>query len=267
MRCCREGQGGGAQRERGGRGSGSRQRHRLRRAGRVIGHAQRTRESRRRSWFERHVDRAGSTSRQGLPQVPISTNEVAFVPPNATELMVAAAVPVFFTVTTWATLVTAVTVAGKAMDVGVNVMAGAAAARQCRSDLPFVETCRVVGNRKRGRQRARCRRFEFDRNRAACRRSQGSRAGFAEMTKEVAFVPVRVSDVSARAAVPEFFTVTTCAAVVTPTVVDAKVRLVGVRVTAGAAAAPVPVSLPFAESRWRCRQSTAKPSTRPLPQV
>ncbi len=57
---------------------------------------------------------------------------------------------------------------------------------------------------------------------------------FAEMRKEVEFVPVRVSDVSVSAAVPEFFTVTTCAAVVTPTVVDAKVRLVGVSVTAGA---------------------------------
>ena len=60
---------------------------------------------------------------------------------------------------------------------------------------------------------------------------------FAEMRKEVAFVPVSVSDVSVRAEVPEFFTVTTCAAVVDPTVVDAKVKLVGVRVTAGAVAA------------------------------
>ena len=50
-------------------------------------------------------------------------------------------------------------------------------------------------------------------------------------------MPVRVSDVSVSAAVPEFFTVTTCAAVVDPTVVEAKVRLVGVSVTAGAVAA------------------------------
>ncbi len=39
----------------------------------------------------------------------------------------------------------------------------------------------------------------------------------------------------------EFLTVTTCAAVVDPTVVEAKVRVVGVSVTAGAAAALVPV--------------------------
>ena len=52
--------------------------------------------------------------------------------------------------------------------------------------------------------------------------------------KEVAFVPVMVSDVSANAAVPEFFTVTICAAVVDPSLVAAKVRLAGVNVTDGA---------------------------------
>jgi hypothetical protein len=46
---------------------------------------------------------------------------------------------------------------------------------------------------------------------------------------------VIVSDVSVRAAVPEFFTVTTCAAVVDPTAAEAKARLVGERVSAGIA--------------------------------
>src|ERR1035438_1455249 len=63
-----------------------------------------------------------------VPQVLISTNEVAFVPPSAMELMVAAAVPVLLTVTTWAALVAAVTVAGKAIEAGVSFTTGAAAA-------------------------------------------------------------------------------------------------------------------------------------------
>jgi hypothetical protein len=49
----------------------------------------------------------------------------------------------------------------------------------------------------------------------------------ADFTKELAFVPVMVSEVSVRAAVPEFFTVTNCAAVVEPVFMEAKVRLVG----------------------------------------
>ena len=65
---------------------------------------------------------------------------------------------------------------------------------------------------------------------------------FAEIRNEVAAPPLRVSEISVRGVVPEFFTVTTCAAVVDPTVVDAKVRVVGVSVTADAATA---VAHPF----------------------
>ena len=56
----------------------------------------------------------------------------------------------------------------------------------------------------------------------------------ADLIKELAAPPVMASDVRAIAAVPEFFIVTICAAVVDPTAVEAKVRLVGVRVMAGA---------------------------------
>jgi hypothetical protein len=41
--------------------------------------------------------------------------------------------------------------------------------------------------------------------------------------------------------VPVFFSVEVCAGLVVPTACDVKVRLVGVKVTAGVAAAPVPV--------------------------
>jgi translation elongation factor EF-Tu-like GTPase len=48
-----------------------------------------------------------------------------------------------------------------------------------------------------------------------------------EITNEVGLVPVMVSEVSVRVPVPEFLTVTVWAAVVDPTVVEAKDRLVG----------------------------------------
>jgi len=165
------------------------------------------------------------------------------VPPSAIELMLAAAVPVFFTVTTWAALVDAVTVAGKAIDIGVSVIAGAAAA------APVPVSFTVCGDP------VALSAMESEAARAPAAAGLNSTETvhvapaasdvvhvFAERMKEVAFVPVRVSELSVSAAVPEFFTVTTCAAVVEPTVVEAKVRLVGVSVTAGAAAAaPVPV--------------------------
>ena len=66
----------------------------------------------------------------------------------------------------------------------------------------------------------------------------------ADLTNELALIPVMVSEVSVRAAVPVFLTVTVWAAVVVPTLVEAKAMLVGDNVTAGAVAAvPVPVNL------------------------
>ena len=177
--------------------------------------------------------------------MPISTNEVAFVPPSAIELMVAAAVPVFFTVTTWAALVDAVTVAGKAIDVGVSVIAGAAAAAPVPVRLTVcgdpVALSAIDSDAVNVPAAAGLNSTEMVQLAAAA--SEVVHV-FAEIRKEVAFVPVRVSEVSVSVAVPEFFTVTTWAAVVDPTVVEAKVRLVGVRLTVGAAAAvPVPVRL------------------------
>ena len=64
----------------------------------------------------------------------------------------------------------------------------------------------------------------------------------ADFRNEVALVPAIVSELRVTVAVPVFFTVTTCAAVVEPTVVDAKARLVGENETVNVcAAAPVPV--------------------------
>ena len=55
----------------------------------------------------------------------------------------------------------------------------------------------------------------------------------ADFRNDVALVPVMVSEVSETVPVPVFLMVTTCAAVVEPTVVDAKVSVVGERVIAG----------------------------------
>jgi hypothetical protein len=154
--------------------------------------------------------------------------------------MVAAAVPVFVTVTTWAALVDAVAVAGKAIDVGLSVIAGTAVA------VPVPVRATVCGDP------VALSAIESEADRAPAAAGLNSTETvqlaaaanevvqvFAEIRKEEEFVPVRVSDVSVSAEVPEFFTVTTCAAVVDPTVVDAKFRLLGDSVTA-AAAAPVP---------------------------
>ena len=56
----------------------------------------------------------------------------------------------------------------------------------------------------------------------------------ADLMYEDALVPVRFSEVRVRAAVPVFLMVTVWAAVVLPTVVEAKVSEVGDRVTTGA---------------------------------
>lgn len=53
----------------------------------------------------------------------------------------------------------------------------------------------------------------------------------ADLTKELALMPVMVSEASDTAAVPVFLMVTTCAAVVDPKGVEAKARLVGLKVT------------------------------------
>ena len=163
------------------------------------------------------------------------------MPPSAIALMVAAAVPVFFTVTTCAALVAAVTVAGKAIDAGVSVIAGAVAAAPVPDKVTTwgepVALSAIESEAVRAPAAVGLNSTDIVQLAAAARDVVQV---FAEMRKELALVPVKVSEVRARAAVPEFLMVTTWAAVIDPTVVEAKVRVVGVSVTAGVAAAPVP---------------------------
>jgi hypothetical protein len=161
--------------------------------------------------------------------------EVAFVPVSVSEVSVNAAVPEFFTVTVCAAVVTPTVVDANVRLVGVSVTAGPVAAAPVPDrvtacgdpvalsaiDSEAVNAPAAVG-------------LNSTETVQVAAAAKDVVHVFAEMRKEVAFVPVSVSEVSVSAAVPEFFTVTTCAAVVTPTVVEAKVRLVGVSVAAGA---------------------------------
>jgi hypothetical protein len=63
----------------------------------------------------------------------------------------------------------------------------------------------------------------------------------ADSRNDVALVPSMDSEVKVRAVVPVFLTVTTCAADVEPSAVDAKVSADGETVTVGGTAAPIPV--------------------------
>jgi hypothetical protein len=170
-------------------------------------------------------------------------NEVALVPEMVSDVSVKAAVPEFFTVTTCAAVVTPTLVEANVSVVGVSVTAGAVAAapvpvKDTDCGVPValsaIERAAVNAPATNGLN-------STDTVQVAPTASEVVHV-VADFRKEVAPVPVMVSEVNVNAAVPEFFTVTTCAAVVTPTVVDANVSVVGVSVTAGATATPVPCS-------------------------
>ena len=176
-----------------------------------------------------------------VPHVPISTNEVGLVPPSAIEVIVSVAVPAFLSVIASALLVAPTTVAGKAMVAGVSETAGAAGAvpvpvsfTDCGVPvaLSAKESAAVSAPAAAGLN-------STETVHEAPAASVVPQV-VADLRNDVALVPVIVSEVRLSVAVPEFFTVTTCAAVVEPTVVDANVRLVALSVTAGAV--PVPVS-------------------------
>jgi len=159
------------------------------------------------------------------------------VPVSVSEVSVKAAVPEFFTVTTCAAVVIPTTVDANVRLVGDNVTAGAVPvpviATVCGEPVALSATASeavsvpVVAGLN-----------STDTAQVAPTASVVVHV-FAEIRYELALVPVSVSDVSVNTAVPEFLTVTTCAAVVVPTTVDANVKLVGDNVTAGAV--PVPV--------------------------
>lgn len=167
-------------------------------------------------------------------------NEVALVPVMVSDVSVTVAVPVFFTVTSCAAVVEPTVVDAKVRLVGESVtesgavpvpvsftVCGEPVALSATERLPVSAPAAVGLNSTETVQLA-----------AAARVAPHV---VADLRNEVALVPVMVSEVSVTVAVPVFFTVTNCAAVVEPTVVEAKVRLVGESVTVSGAV-PVPVS-------------------------
>ena len=180
------------------------------------------------------------------------------VPASVRELIVTAAEPVFLSVTVCASLVCPITVTGKAIEVGLRDTAGAVALvpvplsfTLCGDPdaLSAIDNAAVSAPAAAGLN-------STEIVQLALAASELPHV-VADFTNELALVPVIVSDVSVSAAVPEFFNVTTCAAVVAPTVVEAKVRLVGDSVTAGAVAlVPVPVSFTLCGEPRRCQRST-----------
>ena len=175
-----------------------------------------------------------------VPQVFAEmTNELALVPVSVSEVSVSAPVPEFFTVTTCAAVVAPSTVDANVSVVGDNVTAGTPVPVPVRVTtcgdpvaLSATESEAVSAPAAAGLN-------STETAQVALAASEVPQV-LAEITNELALVPVSVSEVSVSAAVPEFFTVTTCAAVVAPMLVEANVRLVGDSVTAGAVAAIVP---------------------------
>jgi len=175
------------------------------------------------------------------PQSPNQRKEVALVPPSAIDLRVKAAVPEFFSVASCASLVAPVIVAGKTIDAGVRVTAGAVPVPlsfTCCGEpvaLSAIASAAASAPVDRGLN-------STDTVHEAPTASEAPQV-VADFRNDVALVPVTVSEVNVKAAVPEFFTVRTWAAVGVPTMVAANVSELAESVTAGAVlATPVPLT-------------------------
>lgn len=173
------------------------------------------------------------------------SNDVGFDPPSAKEVMVTAVEPVLVSDTICSSDVVPIIVVGKAIDAGLKVTVGVEGAVAVPCKLTSwgepVALSAIESEPVREPAAAGLNSTETVQDAAAA--SEVPQV-VADLTKEVALAPVMVSDVRVTAAVPVFLIVITCAAVVLPTVVEAKVRAAGdsdkVYVLA---AAPVPERL------------------------
>jgi len=162
------------------------------------------------------------------------------------EEMVAEALPVFFTVTTWASLAVARTVLGKLRAVELRVIAGTATPVPVRVTFCGEPVALSATERLAVSAPATAGLKAIEMVQEAPIASVVPQV-LAVWTKEVGSVPVRVMPpevIVSGVVVLVFFRVATWAAVSTPIVVLAKVRVAGVRVTVGAGN-PVPVRVTF----------------------
>jgi hypothetical protein len=136
-----------------------------------------------------------------------------------------------------------VIVAGKAIDVGLSVTVGVVAdlpvpvsATVCGEPVALSPTARLAVNVPTARG------LNSTEMAQVAEAASDEPQVFADFREDVALVPVMFEDRSVTAEALVFLTVTVCAAVVAPTVVDAKVRLVGDSVTVSPDAVAVPWS-------------------------
>jgi hypothetical protein len=172
--------------------------------------------------------------------VVVSVKSPEFVPVMLTEVIVSAAVPVFFTVTTCEVLATPTVPLPKLSEVGLNEIAGAAT-------TPVPVSATVCGEP-----------VALSATEIVADRAPAANASKVTLMVQVALiamlpvhvvvsvkspelVPVMLTEVIVSAAVPVFFTVTTCAVLATPTVPLPNASDVGLNEMAGAATMPVPV--------------------------
>ncbi len=176
-----------------------------------------------------------------VPQVLAEMRkDVVLVPPRAMDVMSRVPVPELVRVMVWAAVVEPTAVAAKVSAVAESLTAGVAAtpvplrATVCGEPVALSA---MESDAARAPAAAGLNSTETVQLAAAARLVPQVVADF---RNELALVPVTVSEESVTAEVPVFLMVTSWAAVVEPTVVEAKVRLVGETVTVGVAAAPVP---------------------------
>jgi hypothetical protein len=157
-------------------------------------------------------------------------NELALVPVMVSEVSVTAAAPVFLMVTACAAVVDPTSVEAKARLVGETVTV-------C-GEVPVPESEMVCGEpealsvieRLAVSALAAAGLNSTETVQLALTASEAPQV-VADLRNELAPAPVMVSEVTVTAAVPVFLMVTACAAVVDPTSVEAKARLVGETVT------------------------------------
>lgn len=175
--------------------------------------------------------------------MPSSRKEVALAPPRAMALMVAVTVPVFLTVTICASLVEPTMVLANAMEVGVRVTVGVAevAPVPVRATVCGVPVALSAIDRLAFNAPVAAGLNATETVQMAPAASDVPQV-VADLRNEVGFVPVMVSEDRVTVPVPVFLMVTSWAAVVVPTLVEAKVSEVGESETVKVGpAAPVPV--------------------------
>jgi hypothetical protein len=179
---------------------------------------------------------AASDAPQVLPEI---RNEPTCAPVRASEVSVTDADPVFFTMTVCAALVEPTAVEGNVIVVGDSVIAPVPAAVPVPlNPAVWGEPVALSATESEALNAAADPGLNSTETVQVALAASDAPQLLAEIRNELGFVPVRVSEVSVTDELPVFLTVTTCAALVEPTVVEGNASDVGDSVTVAAPAAP-----------------------------